>query len=81
MSTLRRALGTPPAREGGDSTVRTEEVSEARKPSRNCWIDGKRSAATFAMACLTAVSTDGGTVCRTTRRLGTGSMEWRAMTA
>ena len=49
--------------------------------SRNCWIEAKRSAGSFAMARMIAPSTAGGTVWRTIRRLGTGSSECRAMTA
>ena len=59
----------------------TGTASGVSSAARKCWIEGKRSAGTFAIARLTAVSTACGTVCRTTRRLGTGSMEWRAITA
>jgi len=48
--------------------------------SRNRCIEAKRSAGSLAMACMTAPSTDGDTVRRINRRLGTGSSEYRAIT-
>ena len=58
-----------------DCVVRTSRAF------RNCWIEANRSAGSFAMARRIAVSIALGTVCLTTRRLGTGSARCRAMTA
>ena len=44
-------------------------------------IDWKRSAGVFSSACMTMSSTSSGTAARTTWRLGTFSIEWRAMIA
>ena len=56
-------------------------ISGVANASRNCRIEPKRSAGTFAIAFMMAPSTACGTVWRTTRRLGTGSSECRAMIA
>ena len=56
-------------------------VGDGASASRNFWIEGNRSAGALAIARTIAASTSGGTVWRTTRRLGTGSIECRAITA
>ena len=62
-------------------TAVTVAPSDDSSAARNRSIEAKRSAGTFAIAFMMAPSTAGGTVWRTTRRLGTGSSECRAMMA
>jgi hypothetical protein len=61
--------------------VVTVAPSDDSSASRKRCIEAKRSAGTFAIAFMIAPSTACGTVWRTTRRLGTGSSECRAMIA
>jgi hypothetical protein len=63
-------------------TVATPDaISGDANASTNRWIEGKRSMGSLAIARMMAASSGNGTVCRTTRRLGTASSECRAMTA
>ena len=76
---LTRGPGRPGCRVGAAGGAAA--VPGDSSASRKRWIEAKRSAGSFAMACMIAPSTAGGTVWRTTRRLGTASSECRAMTA
>ena len=80
-ATRRPARGPERLRKGTGVVARKDAPSGDSSASRNRCIEGKRSTGSFAMACLIAPSTACGTVWRTTRRLGTGSSEWRAITA
>src|SRR5689334_11611437 len=66
---------------GGRWAAGAPAPSGTSRALRNCWIEAKRSAGSFAMARTIAVSNALGTVCLTTRRLGTGSARCLAMTA
>ena len=80
--TRRRRAGRLPALVAADGTVAPAGSAEGvASASRNCWIEGKRSTGTLAIARRIAASTGGGTAWRTTRTPGTGSSEWRAITA